>query len=423
MKIGKTKPILAGALVVLTAITLLLVLKDGRVEEGRCKLVCRKADPSSQLLGFAYQLLMPQADRPEDMARLPAGFDRPACYLVRSAGRQVPLIVNSSEAKPTVCMDLNGDGFLSQDECFAPRRIRATKDSSGSWRFGPIRIVSQERSSEANGGFYVDVYGVDAPGSIMTFPASFRTGKLRLEGRVYRVAVVDGDCDGRFLTPISLPLDHAWRLPDSDVFAIDLNGNDKFEVSWQQQSEAMPMGKMVRVGDVYYAIEVAPDGTSLSLSKTQPQFGTLVVDPNDTTAELNLWSDAAGRYLALGRQWQLPAGRYASVSAAVEKKDNSGGVWQFSWNTASAIGHSEPLDFFVIEPGQTTRLQIGPPFQIKNSVRRSGQTISINAELQGQAGELYSLAATKDGRRPPKAKLQVLDEEGRVLESGKLEYG
>jgi hypothetical protein len=423
MKIGKTKPILIAAVAVVAAAALLLFLKAERIEEGRCKLVRKKADASSQLLGFAQQVLQPQAAKPEGVPDLPAGFGRPCYYLVKSAGRQVPLVVNLSEGKSCLCMDLNGDGQFSPDECFTPTHIAPTKIRSESLRFGPIRPVSQDPSSEANGGFYVDGYRLTEPESLVVFPAYFRTGKLRLDGRTYRVAVVDGDCDSRFRSILSLPLDHSWRLPESDVLAIDLDGNGEFEISSQRQSEVMPMGRLTRVGDAYYTIEIAPDGMSLSLSKAQPQFGTLVMEPNDTTATLNLWSDTAGQYLPSGRQWKLPAGKYSAESAGIEKEDGTGSTWLFSCATNTAIRQLGPLDFFVIEPGQTTRVQLGPPFQIKVSVGKSGQAFSIGAELQGRSGELYSLAALKDGRRPAKASLQIVDEAGRIMESGKFEYG
>ena len=54
-------------------------------------------------------------------------------------------------------------------------------------------------------------------------------------------------------------------------------------------------------------------GASLALSRTEPQFGTLVVDANDAAVELRLWSDAADQHLPPDGQWQLPPGKYTAM--------------------------------------------------------------------------------------------------------------
>ena len=79
-----------------------------------------------------------------------------------------------------------------------------------------------------------DAFAEDGRGLLMPLcRAFFRTGKLRLAGQTYQVAVVDGDCDGLFRSILSLPLltTHGGLVPRCDVFAIDLNRNGTFEIS------------------------------------------------------------------------------------------------------------------------------------------------------------------------------------------------
>jgi hypothetical protein len=410
------------ALIVLSGGTLWLLLSRAPIEEGRCRLVRKKADPSGQLVTLATQMLQPTAAQPDSVQDLPPGFDRPSYYLIKSADRRIPLVVNMSE-RPSLCLDTNGDGVLSQERCFAATRVRETKVNSSSLRFGPISFVSEGGSGGTDSGFYVDCYRVDPPAPLTTRPAFFRTGRLRLDGRTYRVAVVDGDCDGRFQSILSLPLDRAWRIPESDVFAIDLNGNGQFEISLYGRSELMPLGHLVQVGDAYYAIDIASDGMSLAFSKIEPQFGTLIIEPNDTTAELKLWSDAADQYLR-GRQWQLPAGKYKGIYAAFEKKDASGDVWSFSSGLSSAFSHLGSLDFFVIEPGETTSIKVGPPFVIMTEVQRVGAgLVSIGLVLTGCGGEQYQADFQRNYRRAPERAFKIVDEKGTVLVADKFQYG
>ncbi len=393
------------------------------IQEGRCRLVRRKADPRGQLIGLAVQMLPSQTARPDSVRDLPAGFERPCYYEMNSDDRRIPLVVNLS-GRPALCLDTNGDGVLSQERRFAATRVRETEVSSNSWRFGPMSLASQDNSSNADGRFYVNCYRVDAPGPLTTFPVFFRTGKLRLDGRTYRVAVVDGDYDGRYRSVISLPLDHARRLPACDVFAIDLNRNGKFEISLFNRSEVVPLGRLVLVEDTYYAVEIAPDATSLALSKAEPRFGTLIVEPNDATAELKLWSDAADQRLPEGCRWQLPAGEYKAIYAILRKTDASGDVWTFRSNLSSAFTHLGPLEFFTIHAGETTSIKLGPPFVVKADVRKTGSgTVSISPVLTGCGGEAYQVDFRRNNRRAPERAFKIVDEKGNVLVADKFQYG
>ncbi len=392
------------------------------IQEGRCRLVRRKADPDSQLIGLAFQMLPAQTARPDSVRDLPTGFKRPCYYEMKSGDRRIPLVVNLSE-RPALCLDTNGDGVLSEERCFTAKPRRETPLSSSKHRFGPMSLASQDNSSNADGRFYVNCYRVDAPGPLTTFPAFIRTGKLQLDGRIYRVAVVDGDCDGRYRSVISLPLDHAWRMPASDLFAIDLNHNGEFEISLFTRSEVMPLGRLVQVDGAYYAVDIVSDGRSLTLSRTEPQLGTLAVEAGGAAVELKLWSDAADRYLSPDHQWQLPAGKYTATYLALEQRDASGYLRSLSVNTSSATTLG-PFSFFEIKPGETTSVKIGPPFAIRTDVQRAGPgNITISAVLVGCAGEEYELSWRRHLRASSGPAFKIVDEQGMMLAEGKFEYG
>jgi hypothetical protein len=329
--------------------------------------------------------------------------------------------MNLSE-RPTLCVDTKGDGVLSRQQCFTATRVRATKVNVASLRFGPVSLASDGGSSGTGSRFYVDSYRADAPGPLITFPAFFRTGTLRLAGQTYRVAVADGDYDGRFHSTLALPLDHAWRLPASDVFAIDLNHDGEFEFSSAGRSEVTPLGHLIQVAGTYYAIDLAPEGTSIALVKTEPEFGTLALEPNDTTAELKLWSDASDQYLR-GRQWRLPAGQYKGIYIASERKDASGDVWSFSSDFSSAFSHLGSLEFFVIRPGETTSVRIGPPFVVTAEVHQVGRDVAISPVITGCGGEQYQANFQRNGRPAPRRAFKIVDEEGTILVADKFQYG
>jgi hypothetical protein len=394
------------------------------IEEGRCRLVRKKADPESQLMGLAFQFLWPLDNKPDSVQDLPADFTHPRYYEIRSGDKAVPMAVDFSRRNGLLCIDTDGDGILSDERCFTTKPIKASRLSAGTHQFGPIRPILNDGVARYDSGFYTRCYRDDPRGLLMLFSAFFRTGKLRLGGQTYRVAVVDGDHDGSYHSILPLPLDHQWRMPACDVFAIDLNRNGILEISMHGQSEVVPLGKLVKVGDAYYAIEIASDGRSLALSRAEPQFGTLTVEPNDATIELRLWSDAADQYLLQSREQQLPAGKYKAIHAVLATTDASGDMWTFMSNSSSAVTRLGPLEFFTIEPGETTTIGIGPPFVLKADVQKgSSGRVSINPVIVGCAGEEYAAAYRRSRRQPTPIAFTIVDEKGAVLETGKFEYG
>lgn len=419
----RTKTVVASVAVV-AGVLLAFVLKPERIEEGRCKLVRKKADPDSQLLGLAFQFFRPLDDKPDSMQDLPGGFEQPRCYEINSGDRSVLLAADFSQKLVRLCIDTDGDGVLSEEQCLTAAVSPKTPVSSRRQQFGPISLISSRGAAKTDGAFYVNCFREDARGLLIPFPAYFRTGKLRLAGQTYRVAVVDGDHDGSFKSIVSLPLDHEWRLPASDVFAIDLNHNGTFEVSLSQQSEVMPLGRLVRVADAYYAIDVPSGNTSLTLSRSQPQFGTLVIEPSDAPVDLKLWSDAADQYLSQGGAWRLPAGKYKAVNLRLQKMDASGDLWAFSLATNVATSHLGALDLFTIEPGQTTAIRVGPPFVVRADVEKSGpRVVSIAPTIVGCGGEEYDIGFRHNHKRAPEPAFRIVDEEGTVLVDDRFQYG
>jgi hypothetical protein len=66
----------------------------------------------------------------------------------------------------------------------------------------------------------------------------------------------------------------------------------------------------------------------------------------------------------------------------------------------------------------------GPPLVLKtNTIKISERTISIGLTLEGQAGEKYIVGASKSGVRQAQPIFRILNENGKVLATGKFEYG
>jgi hypothetical protein len=71
------------------------------------------------------------------------------------------------------------------------------------------------------------------------------------------------------------------------------------------------------------------------------------------------------------------------------------------------------------------KVKPGPPLTVGTRVRRQGSTMLLDLVIKGQAGETYGPSITKDGKRvrSPAPSFTVVDRSGRVVGSGKFEFG
>jgi len=72
---------------------------------------------------------------------------------------------------------------------------------------------------------------------------------------------------------------------------------------------------------------------------------------------------------------------------------------------------------------EATALKLGPPLLIKPEVNKNGSIVSIGYTIIGQAGEQYENIITKNNRAVNGVKIKIVDETGKILESGSFKYG
>jgi hypothetical protein len=421
-------------LIVLGGGTAWLVSGRESIEEGRCRLIRRKVDLhhlnrlDNALLRLACQNLEPESPRPDDVKDLPDGFRQPRFYHVDTRGSRLPLVLDSARDR-RLCVDLNRDGLLSGELCFQARSLESDRWGRRPWRFGPIFLGDGPSGGQGAAAFDAICYATDRPAPLSLYPAYYQSGRLRIDGRVCEVALVDGDYDGRFGSLVSLPAgqgavadvlpEDTWRAPRCDLFAIDWNGDGKYEFSSAERSEVMPLSKMVLLGDRYYAIKVVPDGSELSLTPTEPAFGCLAIDPPNAELLLRLWSDAADQRISRSvGPWDLPVGAYRTLYAVVVLQDSKGDGWIFS-----TLRDTGKLGLFEIRPNETTRIRLGPPFVVKMDVHRvDARTLSICPIVVGCGGEQYR-ADFHHTSRAPERTFKIVDEKGNVLVADKFQFG
>ncbi len=218
------------------------------------------------MLGFQRQNTT--IAKPEHVVETPPDAPREPVYFVVDAGdRKIHGVAYRSIRPPGDVMlhlDTDGDGQWSDERVYVGRQILALPFNA-TYEFGPV-YLRQGCTEPCGDAFYAQC----TDGRWMTFwPAFYRDGAVVLNGKTYRISLVDSDFDGRF-NELFTPAGSDGRNLGGDVLAIDLNGDSQFMVRPLDEPEVLPLGKLIRVAGQYYAIEVAEDGRTIEFRQAEP---------------------------------------------------------------------------------------------------------------------------------------------------------
>ncbi len=407
--------ILLALAVIVVCVCFLLHKAQVPAKEGICKLEFKAAKNSESVPSLAHQYQLPISEKLSQLKDLPKGLSQDCKYFVaKLADRDIPVILDSPENPyhSMLYVDTNADGYFSNEKSYA---ARPAEERGLVYRYGPVPLEFDTAESKVKTEFYV----MTRRGRyLMFYPTGYQVGEIDLGRNTYKVAVIDGNFDGRYDKLFSPPVVDFYR-PGCDLFAIDRNGDN---ILSSEHLEVMPLGRMIRVrnaySDIYYSIDIATGGSSLGLKKVEPEFGTL--DLGGAHVQFQLWSDAARQILSgpPGKNWKLPIGRYMASPIEFRHVDTSGNRWIFR-----STRETGKLKNFEIRPGQTTAFKIGPPFSTKTSVEQRDRIAFVGFDLEGQSGVLYRPGARKGRTTIPEPKFKIIDEAGKVVGSGQFEYG
>jgi len=256
----------------------------------------------------------------------------------------------------------------------------------------------------------------DAPRYMLTVPGAYRTGTVKLAGKSYALALLDNSMNGRY----DDAFDVSVGQNGTDGLGLDLNANGTFDPprGLAGPFEVMLLGKRLRIQDAFYSVAVAADGSSITLKRIEPGYGTL--DFGRQAKQFMAYSDYGVTVGSTGADGtaRLPAGKYSFLRIAMTKTDESGEAWQLTMSDPP-----EALKAVDIRKGGTTRVAIGPPLAAKVDIRQRGRQAYLGLLLKGRAGEQYVPGVTKAQRRLPPPQFTVLGEDGQEVYSGTFEYG
>lgn len=397
-------------------------------EEGIARLRPAKIDLFSDLSSCASSYTIREQTQPVGLLDVPADIADSdlVFYFVLPVGQEdVFAIVHKPHSGGAVAwVDLDMNKHLSDEKAFTGRLKKHTEDGR-TWHFYDFgKVVLNSETTDA--AFHLVAH--DEIYYISIHPICCVKGKIKLGGYVYRVAVIDGDYDGKFNTRYEPSTDSRnYGYYKSDTIVVDTS-HGLFSWKTYDPGKIVPMGKYHKFNrnryhhalpngkEGFYSVALSADGKTLRMQPAQPEMGTLKIG-KDKRLSIELLSDTAIQEVNFRDTIEIPAGRYQIHYG------------QLSYMPENEPGFETMADFredirkgqFEIKPGQTVTLNPGPPFTVKTYVNGgSDNRININAGLLGNEGEEYGLRISRDMTRPV---LKILDENGDELHSGAMEYG
>jgi hypothetical protein len=276
---------------------------------------------------------------------------------------------------------------------------------------------------------------------------------VELKGLKQKVGVFDGDSNLR-LGDVANPQtyhntgeEENWYFEQGDSLLIDADGSGAFEED-QFHTECCPFGPLLYVGATPYKVALTPDGKSLRVEPWTEALAEVALQPHgEQVCRVMLAWERPGKQWQLIRpgvadgKIQVPPGNYrlyqcellgkaaprdqvmASAYQSVPKKPSS-----FAAGKANTLRCGAPLEIKVTAEKRTPQ-----PWELMNSGDPNNRptaldsefVLSINASVRGVEGEIYSEYAkgVKFKAEPPQPTFTVMDQNGKKVANGKLEFG
>ncbi|MGD2174043.1 MAG: hypothetical protein PVJ27_01470 [Candidatus Brocadiaceae bacterium] len=350
-------------------------------------------------------------------------------------------------------VDANGDRDLRNDPVIKATKL-VTKDSG--YIYSYFRPVMLKLPPEGGRSYAVAIYSYylehcpnhpEGHSYVRARSACYYEGRARFGDEERRVVLMDRDCNGLFnernpanlSSPTSSGGDEILILPDAD---------EPVELTGGLLSQAIPLGRYVGVGDRFYQIRPATDGSSVQVHNRHVPTGPLHVEANGEYRLRFGSEDGPVVVQSRGPEARLPIGTYTLGKQAIVATDIEGRVWVvetypslrpttrvltpvgFSLpggGTARRTAPAEPArstanDLAVTADSGPTIPAFGPPLVLDVTASVRDEEVSIGLSVTGERGDRIR-SVLVDGSTPPAPVFQILSAGGKVIAEDQFEYG
>ncbi|MEN6334354.1 MAG: hypothetical protein ABFE01_08830 [Phycisphaerales bacterium] len=283
-------------------------------------------------------------------------------------------------------LDANANGDLTDDPVYAP-----SERDGDTARFGPVKLsfegpdgaILYELSVEQN------VWSAVAAYFCQVRSLCWREGPVRVGDVWKHCRIIDQNGNGAF----------------NDKSA-NYSQSDRIQIGEQTGSEGGAVGNFVEVDNKLYKIEIARDGSHVSLAEAgDVSYGTARLAGNVTTI---IVSSENGSFLRKPENGviRLPAGAYHVDSWTIARKEDSGSQWEMKGVVPQDSGG------FTLPAGGEVSLPFGEPIYSRVKVTKQASVYVFEQTLEGRQGE--RIVQTVNGQKPAPPKLRIRSQDGNL---------
>ncbi len=363
--------------------------------------------------------------------------------------------------------DLHGDGDLADAkpiDAETPAGPRGIAAGYAQTMFPRVDLAVDLGGKKLDYSFFFQVvaYGSAPHWTVVASLTSavYRRGEVVLEGKKWKVIVLDANSNGRFDDVTS----YTENVRDSEGRIYATPG----DVLWIEDAQVpagasrapaaasptrIPLCKVNTLGGKAYELKVSPSGDELTCGPSALPMGKVTSPQAPCTVELGGDVGVVSLTLEKSRPVEIPAGRWRLLSYTVTVRDwkepskqkatKSGGP-SLADALAKALlstlfGNPEPMygpagvctvsaqgtkegKPLRVEAGKTTTLGFGPPYKPRVTVTLANETAYLGLAIIGAEGEVVSNLVL-NGRRPDKPKVTITGAKDKVVAQGNFEYG
>jgi hypothetical protein len=361
-------------------------------------------------------------------------------------------------------VDMNQNGDLTDDPVVRRTELPGERQAGPTDQllFGPIQAPADKAIAGGRPIYFARVYIYNRQligsstevqsafiGQLMLKSGWYLDTTVELGGRRQKVGVYDGDSNLR-LGDVSQPQmstssgEKSWYFRPGDYLLVDRDHSGKFENDLFQ-SEACPFGPSLYLGGMVYRIALGRDCKSLQVEPWTGLLAEVALQPHGDQV----------KYLTLA--WEGPSGNWQLIRPAVTNGKIIVPPGNYRLYACSLLGGSASRDQVMVSgtqripqtpvsiaAGKANTLDCGGPLQIQVTASKAGAetrgllaedsskssgnsetTLSINANLAGSGGEIYStfLKGDRFQSKPPKPTFSIVQAGGKTVASGNLEFG
>jgi hypothetical protein len=201
-----------------------------------------------------------------------------------------------------------------------------------------------------------------------------------------------------------------------------LDGGDTVIISAGGERSRACYGQPIRVGKHWYDVSVGKEGRTVTVTPTQVAMGRLHV-PQD-----RWWVQLVGeRFIyemgGSSDPVEIPVDNYLVLHGNIAlSSDHRGSPAMVNFNAIASEGARSVL--VEVNEGQTTELNLGSPLNATVDIdRRGNRHVEFNLRLTEVNGMHVQWLTLENSQRPPQPTVEVIDEAGDVVHTGKMEYG